>query len=126
MRVLLDTHTLLWALFMQQNLSGQARGILSDPGHDRMISIVSAWEIGIKQGLGRLPYPGDLRQVIDDSGLDYLAITPAHCHAYSMLPHEGGHRDPFDRMLVVQAMQEDAILLSRDAVLDVYNVQRIW
>ncbi len=126
MRILLDTHTLIWAMLDQRRLTEQGRGLLTDPGQDILISIVSAWEIAIKQGLGRLSPPGDLRQAVYDAGLDYLPITPEHCRAYSLLPHDGGHRDPFDRMLVVQAIHEDAHLLSRDAAFDRYSVSRIW
>ena len=126
MKILLDTQALLWALFERRKLSEAAREMLEDPNHDKQISIVSAWEIAIKQGLGRLPYPADLRQVIDDCGFEYLALTSEHCHAYGSLPHDGMHRAPFDRMLVVQAMTEDAHLLSRDPALDRYGVKRVW
>ena len=81
MKILLDTQALLWALFERRKLSEAAREMLEDPNHDKQISIVSAWEIAIKQGLGRLPYPADLRQVIDDCGFEYLALTSEHCHA---------------------------------------------
>ncbi|MDP7548048.1 MAG: type II toxin-antitoxin system VapC family toxin [Alphaproteobacteria bacterium] len=126
MRILLDTHALLWALFAPQNLSERAREVVNDPRHEKLVSVASVWEIAIKQGLGKLPYPGNLHQLIDDSDSEYLTITPEHCHAYSQLPHDGAHRDPFDRMLVVQAIEEDAHLLSRDPALDRYGVRRVW
>jgi PIN domain nuclease of toxin-antitoxin system len=125
-KLLLDTHALLWTLFEEWRLGDSVRQLLSDTNNDVVASVASSWEVAIKQGLGKLPYPGDLRQAINDSGFEYLAITPDHCHAYSHLPHDGKHRDPFDRMLVVQAMEENAHLLSRDPALDRYGVQRIW
>jgi PIN domain nuclease of toxin-antitoxin system len=125
-RVLLDTHTLIWSLLDERRLSELGRELLSAPGHDIMISIVSVWEIAIKQGLGKLAPPFGINQILKNSDLVYLPITPEHCHAYSLLPVDGQHRDPFDRMLAVQAMVEDARLLSKDAAFDRYELQRIW
>ncbi len=126
MKVLLDTHALIWALFDENRLSKYGRDLIMNPDLEVLASIVSAWEIAIKQGLGKLAPPGDTALAINESGFEHLPIRLNHCHAYSQLSHDGRHRDPFDRMLVVQAMAEDAHLLSRDSALDRYGVQRIW
>ena len=126
MKELLDTHTLLWALFTEQNFSDRAGEVLDDPSHRTLVSIASAWGIAIKQGLGKLPYLGNLHRLIDEGDTEYLAITSEHCRVYSQLPHDGAHRDHFDQTLVVQAIEEDAHLLGRDPALDRYNVRRIW
>ncbi|MDP6830485.1 MAG: type II toxin-antitoxin system VapC family toxin [Alphaproteobacteria bacterium] len=126
MRILLDTHTLIWALFDQKRLTDNGHELVMNPDNEVLVSIVSAWEIAVKQGLGRLAPPGDVNLAVERSGFEYLPIKPAHCDAYALLPHDGAHRDPFDRMLVVQAMAEGARLLSRDPALDRYGVERVW
>lgn len=125
-KILLDTHALIWALFDESRLSENGRDLIMNPDFEVLASVVSAWEIAIKQGLGKLAPPGDTTLAINESGFGHLPIRLTHCRAYSQLPHDGRHRDPFDRMLVVQAMAEDAHLLSRDPALDRYGVQRLW
>ncbi len=90
------------------------------------MSVASAWEIAIKQGLGKLAPPAPLAEGMSDAGYVFLDITPEHCAAYADLPVDKNHRDPFDRMLVVQARLEDCHLVSKDGKLDRYGITRVW
>ncbi|WP_394850282.1 type II toxin-antitoxin system VapC family toxin [Pendulispora brunnea] len=126
MKVLLDTHALLWALVDdQRRLSKAARDLLSDPEHRILVSAASAWEIGTKQRIGKLPpLPGDLASAIATAGFEPLAITMEHAELAVSLP--GEHRDPFDRMLAAQARVEGVGIVSADEALDAFGVERLW
>lgn len=101
MRLLLDSHTLIWAADAPEKLGTQARGLIEDPAHDRLLSAASLWEMAIKVGLGRLPLSMPYRQWMDrtiaDLGLELLPITLDHAERQASLPWH--HRDPFDRLL---------------------------
>jgi PIN domain nuclease of toxin-antitoxin system len=128
MRLLLDSHTLIWAADNPAKLSPRAQGLIQDPSHDRLFSAASLWEIGIKVGLGKLPLSLPYRQwmnrAMDDLGLVVLPITLNHAERQSILPWH--HRDPFDRMLVAQALIEDVPLVSADPAVDAYGILRLW
>ena len=124
--LLLDTHTLLWSLFSPERLSIPARKAILDPADEVLVSVASAWEIAIKQSIGKLLVPAPLETAVASSGFRFLGISPAHCRAYAALPLQPNHRDPFDRMLVVQSRELRCRLLSRDDKLDAYGVERIW
>lgn len=128
MRALLDTHTLIWAVYDQDLLSSKVRRILQESDHEMIVSAASAWEIATKYRLGKLPAALELAQdflhVVTSSGYDLLSITPEHALRAGRLP--GLHRDPFDRMLAAQAIHEDLILLSNDATLDHFSLRREW
>ena len=126
MRLLLDTHGLLWALFTPERLPQDVYSLLLDPTNEVLVSIASAWEIGIKRGLGKLTLPAPLGEGVREAGYRFLTVTPEHCEAYAELPFHADHRDPFDRMLVVQSRLEGCRLLSGDEQLDRYDVRRIW
>ena len=126
MRILLDTHGLLWALFEPRRIPEASRNALLDPANDVSVSIASAWEVAIKSGLGKLTLPGSLEDAVYDCGFRFLDITPEHCQAYGDLPRYEDHRDPFDRMLAVQAKLDGRRLMSNDRKLDRYGIQRIW
>ena len=119
MRYLLDTHTLLWWIDGQP-LSEEANKVLEDFGNDVLVSVVSRWEISIKESKGRLQPPSDLPELIADSGFDVLPVRWAHARRITELPPH--HLDPFDRMLVAQAMEESCVILSRDPHLGAYDV----
>ncbi len=125
-RLLLDTHALLWALFDPARLPRGVREHLLDPSQQVLVSVASAWEIAIKQSIGKLVLPGPLHQGVADLGFEFLPVTPAHCARFAQLPLDPGHRDPFDRMLVVQANAEGCLLVSRDRALAEYGVQLMW
>ncbi len=126
MRLLLDTQALLWALFTPALLSPRMRDMMLDPGNDIQVSIASIWEVAIKQSVGKLTLQRPLQMEIVESGFDFLDITPEHCAAYADFTVERDHHDPFDRMLVIQARLEDCHLVSKDAKLEHYEVQRLW
>ncbi|GAB6040166.1 type II toxin-antitoxin system VapC family toxin [Endothiovibrio diazotrophicus] len=126
MRYILDTHTLLWALMCPEKIPEPTTTILLEPSNTLFVSVVSHWEIAIKESLGRLVPPRNLDETIIESGFTPLSLTAAHCLAYGKLPLYPEHRDPFDRMLAVQSRMEQATLISRDEKLDLYDIDRAW
>ena len=124
MRLLLDSHILLWTVFEPEKLSPNAHDVIADKDNLVCISIASLWEISIKRSIGRLSIPdGFFDAVIHESGFSLLLIQPAHIMRYGALPLY--HRDPFDRMLVAQAQEEQLTLLSHDEELLQYDVALI-
>jgi PIN domain nuclease of toxin-antitoxin system len=114
-RLLLDTHILLWAIAESRRLSAHARALIGDAGSEVTFSVVSLWEVAIKSGRGRDDFNVDasrLRRSLIDNGYVELAITGAHAAGLVSLPPI--HRDPFDRMLVAQATVEGLTLLTID------------
>jgi len=110
--ILLDTHILLWWLADDELLSEKARRLIADPANRITVSAATAWEVVIKQALGKLSIDGDLEQEIARQGFAMLPVTFAHATEISSLP--AIHRDPFDRMLVAQARVENLRLLTVD------------
>lgn len=122
MNLLLDTHILLWAAYAPDRLSTKARGMIADPAHNLYFSVASLWEVAIKASLGRDDFQVDVSQL--RLGLivnDYteLVIESAHVLRLPTLPPI--HADPFDRILVAQAMAEGFVLVSNDAKLKAYG-----
>jgi len=128
MRVLLDAHALVWSVANSSRLSPVARSLIDDPSVAKLVSIASLWEIAIKVRLRKLEFGIEfdaLVGLIEDEGLaTFLPITPAHVKHLQHL--EMHHRDPFDRMLVAQALADNLTLVSADTSLDAYGVQRLW
>jgi len=121
MKLLLDTHLLLWAADQQGRLSADAVNLISDPGNELFFSAASLWEIAIKQGLGREDFKVDarlLRRGLLDNGYSELPVASEHAVAIDSLPSL--HKDPFDRMLISQAMIEGITLLTADSILAQY------
>jgi PIN domain nuclease of toxin-antitoxin system len=121
MKLLLDTQLLLWAAGTPQRLSPQARPLLEDPANELLFSPVSLWEIAIKRGLGRADFQVDarvLRRGLLDNGYVELPLTGEHAVAIEGLPPL--HKDPFDRILVAQAMVEGIVLLTADTMVAQY------
>ena len=121
MKVLLDTHLLLWAAGMPERLPAQARVLLERPETEPMVSAASLWEIAIKSGLGRLDFSVDprlLRRGLLEHGYSELDVTGAHATAVDWLPPI--HKDPFDRILVAQAQIEGVTLLTTDEIVARY------
>lgn len=121
MKLLLDTHLLLWAAGAPDRLSAEARSLLSDPNHVLVFSAASLWEITIKAGLGRTDFKVDphlLRRGLIENDYEELPITSRHAVAVSGLPEI--HRDPFDRILVAQALVEGLTLLTHDPLVQAY------
>jgi PIN domain nuclease of toxin-antitoxin system len=121
MKLLLDTHLLLWAAGQPDRLPASARGLLEDATNEPIFSAASLWEIVIKRGLGRDDFQVDarlLRRGLLDNGYRELAITSEHVVAIDGLPPI--HKDPFDRLLVAQSMVEGITLLTADPVVAQY------
>ena len=124
MIVLLDTHTLIWALEDSPRLSAAARAVVEDAGNVVLASVVSGWEIAIKKALGRLDAPTDLEAAIEAAGLTKRLVTFGDTRRLEALP--GHHRDPFDRMLVAQALEDGVPIVSCDPLVAQYATQIIW
>jgi PIN domain nuclease of toxin-antitoxin system len=121
MRLLLDTHLLLWAAGKPGRLSAKARGLINDAGNDLMFSAASLWEIVIKRGLGRDDFQVDprlFRRGLLDNGYSELPVGSEHAVAIEGLPLL--HKDPFDRILIAQATIEGIILLTVDPLMAQY------
>ncbi len=124
MRVLLDTHALLWALADDERLSTSAREVIVDESNDILVSVVSAWEIAVKRALGKLEAPDNLQSVVAEAGFLQRLVLFGDCKRLSKLPLI--HRDPFDRMLVCQALEEGIPIVSRDPLIASYPIQTVW
>ena len=124
MILLLDTHALIWALEDNPRLSATARAAIVDSKNSVLASAASAWEISIKRGLGRLDTPDDLEAAIDAAGFSTRTITFADARRVGTLPAH--HRDPFDRMLVAQALEDGVPIVSVDPLVARYGVQIVW
>ena len=127
MKYLLDTHALIWFLEGDQRLSATAQNIICNDDTDIFVSIVSLWEMAIKISLGKLELSQSLDQIFDrlpQQNITLLPIQPAHVLAVSSLPFE--HRDPFDRLLIGQALVENMKFISNETLFLGYLVDRIW
>jgi PIN domain nuclease of toxin-antitoxin system len=114
-KVLLDTHIALWAAEGAPQLSSQAAGLIEDPANTLLVSAAAIWEIAIKHAKGNLRvHPRDARSAFRLSGFVELPITGEHTEAVSMLPFHADHADPFDRLMIAQALHEGMPLLSAD------------
>jgi PIN domain nuclease of toxin-antitoxin system len=121
MKLLLDTHLLLWAAGKPQRLSKQARSLIDNPDNELLFSAASLWEVAIKRGLGRKDFQVDarlLRRGLLDNGYIELPIISDHVVATESLPSL--HKDPFDRILVAQATVEGITLLTTDSLVSQY------
>ena len=120
MKLLLDTHVLLWWTAGADRLATPAADAIRDPGNAALVSAASVWEIEIKRAKGLLTTPDDLLDQVAASDFDLLAIDARHATAAARLPAH--HRDPFDRLLVAQAVAEGAALVTADRALAAYGV----
>lgn len=124
MRILLDSQVLVWSARSTGLLSGHARRALTDPANELFVSVVSLWELTIKTFLGKLSLPGTAEQVASRLTAVDLPIRHAHLARLRELPHF--HKDPFDRMLVAQAIEEGLTLVTGDETLHRYPVAWLW
>ena len=127
MRLLLDTHALLWWFAGDDRLSMSARRAI-ETGGEVLISAVSGWEVATKFRIGKLPTAAPLMErfteLLSDAGFQQLPLTFPHAIRAVSLP--GPHQDPFDRMLIAQAQLEHVPLVSNETVFEVYGIRRIW
>lgn len=128
MRVLLDTHVFLWWIEDNAALTSRARKTVGDPANECLVSLASCWEMAIKASLGKLQLPGVMERFIPEqlaiNAFRQLEIEFRHVARLASLPFH--HRDPFDRMLVAQALEEGLPIVSADRVFRRYGVERLW
>ena len=128
MELLLDTHVLIWWSLDSAKLSRKVYELLTDPENTHIISIASVWEIQVKVQLGKLDLDGKLPELITHqkqvNNLQILPIDLTHVYALENLPNQ--HRDPFDRIMIAQAIVEKMPFLSADKVFDLYPIERVW
>ncbi|MFY9224790.1 MAG: type II toxin-antitoxin system VapC family toxin [Blastocatellia bacterium] len=128
MKLLLDTHAFLWFIMGNSKLSTTARNYIEDTSNDKYISIVSLWEIAIKNSIGKLNLSGSFASVISSqiqlNGFEILDISFQHLVLVSSLPFH--HRDPFDRLIISQSIVEFMPILGTDLLFDLYPITRFW
>ena len=128
MKLLLDTHTLLWLVENNPQLSQIALDLLVDPGNELLLSPATYWELAIKISIRKYQLADPLADYIAEAvqlyGLSILPIGVKHAEAIVNLPHH--HKDPFDRMLIAQSIVENVALVSSDEAFDAYPIQRLW
>ena len=128
MRILLDTHTFLWAAVDSDQLSPNASELFLDTQNNLYLSMASIWEMAIKRSLGKLtfhkPMEAYILDVLQENAIQVLPIDFRHVIRVSALPFH--HRDPFDRLLISQALEDKISLLGCDTAFDAYGVKRLW
>jgi PIN domain nuclease of toxin-antitoxin system len=128
MRLLLDTHALLWFALNDPQLSAAGRAAIMDPANEKWVSPASYWEIAIKISTGKyslaVAYEDFWRNAIDANGFQYLHILPRHTALLTTMPYH--HRDPFDRLIIGQALAEAMTVVCADVTFDAYGVSRLW
>ena len=128
MNLLLDTHVFIWMLDGDKRMSQYARELIEDQDNNLYMSVASVWEMTIKSGMGRLNVPTPPTTLIKDhiyaNDIQLLPITPAHFDVLHTLPYH--HKDPFDRLIIAQAIHEKMNLVTKDALFAPYTVQIVW
>jgi PIN domain nuclease of toxin-antitoxin system len=123
-RVLIDTHAVLWWVINQPALSATARATIADPSNEPLVSAASLWEIAIKRSIGKLRVPDDLPDRIASRGFTWLPVSSRHAWEVRVLsPHHG---DPFDRLLIAQALTERLPVVTADRRFAAYGVDVRW
>jgi PIN domain nuclease of toxin-antitoxin system len=126
--ILLDTHTVLWFWWADGQLSAAALALICDPGNRKLVSPATAWEVAIKVSLRKLdiggPYRGFFPQQMTRTNFEWLPIIDDHIAVVASLPFH--HKDPFDRLLIAQAMWENIPIVGADVMFDAYAVTRLW
>lgn len=128
MKLLLDTHALLWFIAGSTNLATDARGAIEDAANEKFVSAASIWETAIKVSIGKMsliaPVDDLFPHQLQINGFELLPMNVEHSSAVIALPFH--HRDPFDRMRVAQAIHDELTLVSMDEILDDYGISRLW
>jgi PIN domain nuclease of toxin-antitoxin system len=128
MTYLLDTHTFLWFINGDAQLSSTAQSLIEDSTNIIVLSVASLWEMAIKSSLGKLAVPSPFTAFIDEqlslNNFALLNITTTHTGIVATLPFH--HRDPFDRLIIAQSQSEGFPIIGADAVFDDYGIQRLW
>lgn len=128
MKLLLDTHAFLWFISGSDKLSDHAKALIEDAGNERYLSVASLWEIAIKVSLGKLKVPLPLtrlaREHVTGNAIEVLPIEPEHLDEQRKLPFH--HRDPFDRLIIAQAIVEEMEVVTRDEAFSAYEAHCTW
>ncbi len=124
MRLLVNAHALLWWFEGSPALGINARNAIADPANEVLISIAALWELAIKQASGKLTLPADLETMVVGEGFSVLSIAFVHLRRLAPLPRV--HGDPFDRMMIAQALAEGIPIATGDRVFAAYGVQIVW
>jgi len=127
MNLLLDTHTILWALSDDEKMSAKAKSAILSPDNNKFVSLASAWELAIKMSLNKILFEGGVSQFlrqIENDGFEIIPICAEHIAYVETLPFH--HRDPFDRLLVATASIENMTFLTADENIRLYDVNCIW
>ncbi|MDD1627170.1 MAG: type II toxin-antitoxin system VapC family toxin [Methylococcaceae bacterium] len=127
MNLLLDTHTLIWFLEGDTTLSTNAKNLIENPANTNFVSVATFWEMAIKVSLKKLEMQisiQNLKKLLWENGIEVLPITIENTLFVSQLPFH--HKDPFDRLLIAQAVNENMMLVSKDEAMLLYNVQTVW
>jgi len=128
MKLLLDTHTFLWFIGGNTNLSNTARNVIEDTSNQRFISIATLWEISIKVSIGKLKIGFAFTELVEQevygNAIEILEISSEHLDELVKLPFH--HKDPFDRLIIAQSLVEDATLISKDAAFQSYPIKLLW
>ena len=121
MRLLLDTHVLLWWLQDNARLGPRARGLIADPSNVILISVATPWEISVKHRIGKMEESGSaIMAAIADQGIAMLTLTSEHLRVLEAMPLI--HRDPFDHLIIAQALAESCAVVTDDAAFPAYGV----
>lgn len=123
MKILLDSHVIYWWLGMPEKLIPSAMELLQDESHELVVSSASLWELHLKAGKGKLAFPREIRAELERQGFEELPVSWRHAELVRNLPVI--HQDPFDRMLIAQAMAESLTLMTRDSFVQQYNVASV-
>jgi PIN domain nuclease of toxin-antitoxin system len=128
LKTLLDTHAFLWFINGDARLSSQARMMIEAPANECLVSVVSLWEITIKVSLGKVRIPASIGPLVEihvlGNGFRILPIRPEHLERLEALPFH--HRDPFDRLLIAQGLEEEALIVTRDSAFGPYGAALAW
>ena len=128
MRILLDSHAVLWYVDQDQMLSGTAHAVITDPANDLLVSAATIWELAIKAAIGKLslsqPYRLWMNKAMSDLRASLLPVSIDYADAQAGLPFH--HRDPFDRLIIAQSLIEGISVVSADGQFDAYGVNRVW
>ena len=124
---LLDTNALIWTLSDTEELSNPAKDVITNSDNKLFVSIATLWEITIKQSIGKLDLEGDVLDIVEEcerEGINILSIQPQHLKKLEKLPLI--HRDPFDRLIISQAIYEDLTIITKDSMIPKYDVSVLW
>ena len=124
MRLLIDSHAFLWWGESSPALGNTARSAIADPASEVLISIAALWELIIKASSGKLTLPADIETMVASQGFSVLSVSFDHLRRFGTLPRH--HRDPFDRMMIAQALAEGIPIATGDRVFAAYGVQIVW